>query len=1269
MADNNTDVSLRVTASTDGAESIRKLADDVRNLAKQGGDAAPEFQRLAAELDRLSGQATAVQNFSDLRHEIEQLAAEQKKSADSAGELSGKLRELSGTTGEFQAAEAQAKQEVRDAQRGIADKRDALARLKLEYDDTGKQSADYRQQVQALNLSILDAKVALRDKKDALVAAQQATKGATDAEQQLSAQSKLANAEVKATTRELTQRNAALNDAQAALKATGVASEDVATAQADVRKAFAETAAAVEQQQAALVERRQAEAAAAELAKQAAAEEDRLATIQQNNRYRLAAVAREQLDAERTQYAESARLAKTATDAKIAAERQYSDFVKGSAQARKALDDAFAQTGVRSARSVEVEISKVNAALHMLANDASVSGAEFDRAFAGAQRRIKSLKDSLDDAQGAMGKTSGAARLVSGAFGQLAAVYGSIELTTKFIDANVQLEKLRRSLAVTSGSAQEAARQIEFLRVTANRSGIAIGDISDSYVRFSTSAKMAGIEARVVDDVFAAITRTAGVMGQGSERAALALDALAQMAGKGTVSMEELRQQLGDSLPGALKVAADGLGLTVKQLTQMVESGQVMAADMLPALASALTKTIAKGTDDVQGFQASWARLKNEVTLSAQALGDTGAFDAMTWALRQLAVAAGVVAMGITAPLDFAFSGIKAISTLLDGVVNGELKNAKEAASKIMDDFVDREAKFGLALQNLANGTSGAASAQSKAGTAAKQAGQDVASAVPGVNANAQAQRGAAAAATEHAQAQTQAGAAAVQAGDQAASGAAGWYTIMAAYLKLNKDAEQATVISEKLAAAKKAEGAAAVHLATMAGNEIQMRSAAVAAAEEDHTALQQLSSARQQEVNNLKAQVESLNAAAAASGGLRDDQKEQIKTLTDLIEKKQAEAERSKQAATAAEIEAQARKLALETYKDNSGRLDELRDAAKNATDELAHMRQQEVLGAASHEDVAHAAEAAAYAEGMYHDALADTASAAARKVAILRQDAAETDISTRARLAYAKTQEQEANLYGQTWAAADARIKQKQIEIEQVRNHMAAVDAETKATLAKIEADRAEMAAKGPLLPAQQDEIDLRIRNAKAKQLEAQAGEQSIRQLQLEIEAIRNRNVEAENSQRIDAAAQESRIKSHTNGSVTASQNDGLMSLAAKQRAGTLSADDLKAAQAVFQASDANFQMMQQYRSQYTLAGQTSVTAAYTQSKSILDAVQAAAGKGAAGAPGSKTAQPGTGTRTININVGGKSTAVNVASEADANNLAGVMRQLESLSGRSNA
>jgi len=42
------------------------------------------------------------------------------------------------------------------------------------------------------------------------------------------------------------------------------------------------------------------------------------------------------------------------------------------------------------------------------------------------------------------------------------------------------------------------------------------------------------------------------------------------MASKGVVSMEELRGQLGEALPGALQAAASGMGVTTVDLIKLV---------------------------------------------------------------------------------------------------------------------------------------------------------------------------------------------------------------------------------------------------------------------------------------------------------------------------------------------------------------------------------------------------------------------------------------------------------------------------------------------------------------------------------------------------------------------------------------------------------------------------------------------------------------------------------------------------------------------------
>ncbi|MBF6987256.1 tape measure protein [Cupriavidus sp. IK-TO18] len=1262
MADNNRDVSLQVTATTVGGEAIRKLANDVHDLAKQGGDAAPEFQRLADEIDKLAGQRDAIDTFIELKGAVDALTTDQQKAKDAAGALGKELTDLSATTAKFKESEQQATAEVRVAQQDLAAKRDALARLKVTTDDAAKTEAEYKQAVKDAQLAVLDARASLNEKRAAMQAAQQAARDAGEGEKQLAAQSKLANAEASAATKELARRTAALNESREALQSAGVATEDMTQAQGTLGRAFAETVASIEQQQAAVVALRAKEAAAAERKKAALAEEDRLTSLQINARYRLGAAAREQLEAERQQYAESARLAKEAADQKIAAEQAYASFQKSAAQARRQVEEAFAVTGVKSAQALQAEIRRIDSALITLANDTSITGAEFDRAFASGKKRIQDLEESLNGTAEAATKTSGASRLVSSGFAQLTAAYGGLELAKKFLDANIQLESLRRSLSITTGSTLEAARQIEFLRDTANRSGIAVGEISESYKRFAVSMQQAGISAQTTESVFAAVTRATGLMGQGSERASLALEALSQMAGKGTVSMEELRQQLGDSLPGALKVVADGMGLSVKQLTKMTEAGQIMAADMLPALADQLTKTLAKGTEQVDGFGAAWARAKNLMTLASTTIGDTGALTALTTALRAAGVVAGSVAMGVSTTLDIVFTSIKQLATLTAGVVHGDLKGAVNEAGVLFDQMIDRQAKLGRAIGEMAGGGEQAAAAQRSVGVAAQQAGSQAQAAAGGVNANAQALGAAAAAATGNAQAQQGAGSAATAAGTQAAGAAQGWYAIQAAYIDVNKTAEQNTLIAEKLAQAKKHEGEASVQLAQIGGNEIEMRQAAVRAAQGDEQSLRTLAAARQQEVIYLKAQAESLILAAGGSEKLRDDQREQIKTLNDLIEKKTAEAERSKVAADQAQVETVARHAAAETYKDNAARLAELKVAAESAAAELARMRSQEVDNAESHANVARAAQDAAYAEGLYRDALSDTAAAAERKIAVLRQNASETDIASRASLAYLKTQEQEAQMYGRTAEAQGYQIRQKQVQIQMVRDHIAAVEAETRQTIAAAEADRAALDASGRLNPAKQQEIELRIRNAQAKLREAQAGEQQIRQLQNEIDAIRMRN---------DAVQEGTRQVGQPGGGagggggrmLQASQNDALMSLADKQTRGTLGSDDLKTAQAAFQAADFNRQVMEQYRAQFSLEGARSVDTAYKQARSILETVQGLQAKTDTG--GSPRAA---GTKTVNINLNGKKTPVNVASDADAANLTGVMRQLESLQGRSN-
>lgn len=294
--------------------------------------------------------------------------------------------------------------------------------------------------------------------------------------------------------------------------------------------------------------------------------------------------------------------------------------------AQRSIDQAFAAVGVRSAGAVREEINRVNQALRQLATNGNLTGAEFDRAFATGQRKIADLNRELSGTSVLARATGSAINFATGAVGQLAAAFGLIEAGTKFIQVNNQIETLRRSLTLITGSTGAAAEKIRFLQETASNAGQSVGSVSDAYIKFTASATAAGIASTQVDAIFKSLVNAGGQLGLSSEKSTLALEALSQIAGKGTVSLEELRGQLGDSLPGALAIAAKGLDLTQAQLIKLVESGRLTAEEFFPAFRRGLEQTFGDPNNRVDGLRASFNRLANEITKVAQRATDSTAF-------------------------------------------------------------------------------------------------------------------------------------------------------------------------------------------------------------------------------------------------------------------------------------------------------------------------------------------------------------------------------------------------------------------------------------------------------------------------------------------------------------------------------------------------------------------------------------------------------------------------------------------------------------------
>jgi len=190
-------------------------------------------------------------------------------------------------------------------------------------------------------------------------------------------------------------------------------------------------------------------------------------------------------------------------------------------------------------------------------------------------------------------------------------------------DVTIQIDSLQRSFTAITGSQAGMRQEMDFLRNTAEGTGQNMYSLAESYKMLSASTQNTRLEGEKTKDLFVAMTEAASVLGLSSDRVTLAMNAFSQMASKGTVQMEELRGQLGDHLPGAVRIAAEALGVTTSRLMEMMKNGEVLAEDLLPKMARELHKlygtaaqaaSLESGQAAVNQLSQEWTDFKLNIT-------------------------------------------------------------------------------------------------------------------------------------------------------------------------------------------------------------------------------------------------------------------------------------------------------------------------------------------------------------------------------------------------------------------------------------------------------------------------------------------------------------------------------------------------------------------------------------------------------------------------------------------------------------------------------
>jgi tape measure domain-containing protein len=144
-----------------------------------------------------------------------------------------------------------------------------------------------------------------------------------------------------------------------------------------------------------------------------------------------------------------------------------------------------------------------------------------------------------------------------------------------------EIKKLNIALAGVSKSQKDFNGNIENISKLSKQFLIPLKDTTQQYTKLQASVAGAGMTSQETEKVFKGIAAAVTATGGSTEDLNSALRATSQVFSKGKVSAEELRQQIGERLPGAFTIFADSIGKTPQELDKALENGEVTLEDFI----------------------------------------------------------------------------------------------------------------------------------------------------------------------------------------------------------------------------------------------------------------------------------------------------------------------------------------------------------------------------------------------------------------------------------------------------------------------------------------------------------------------------------------------------------------------------------------------------------------------------------------------------------------------------------------------------------------
>jgi tape measure domain-containing protein len=302
--------------------------------------------------------------------------------------------------------------------------------------------------------------------------------------------------------------------------------------------------------------------------------------------------------------------------------------------AQTALQDqrTTAQTALQAQRTADqVMLQEKRAQFQaQLQAQRAASQAALQEQRTAAQAALQTQREAAQALRAAQASSGGGSLLsgalsVAGGIGlatSIGAIVGQMkDLAVSTVDVATKMQALRASLSALGGGAIAGATQFAQLFQTAQTLGVGFEPLARGFRSLTAAATQAGLPLEDQMRLMRALATEGRRVGASQEELGRAITGVSQIFSKGVVSMEELRQQLGEALPTAMAAAAKGMGTTTEELTKLIETGTARAVPFGKALTRGFEEIQQASGAMADGAQQAFSRLGNAFLAFKDALG------------------------------------------------------------------------------------------------------------------------------------------------------------------------------------------------------------------------------------------------------------------------------------------------------------------------------------------------------------------------------------------------------------------------------------------------------------------------------------------------------------------------------------------------------------------------------------------------------------------------------------------------------------------------